>query len=172
MPGRSRSPTPAMSGKRASRPLTSVPRRLPAPGCTTRPAGLSTTMTASSAWTTTNSTSASGSGGSTTGIAAVSIATTAPVRTRSLPLVTVTPSTLTPPAATTAADAARLTSTSSATTRSSRSPSSAVGIVSTTARRLAVALVHPWHCDSSIRRRCTSEPKTVLTIARSRLARS
>ena len=47
------------SGKRASRPLTSVPRRLPAPGCTTRPAGLSTTMTASSAWTTTNSTSAS-----------------------------------------------------------------------------------------------------------------
>ena len=33
---------------------------LPAPGCTTRPAGLSTTTTSSSAWTTPNSTSASG----------------------------------------------------------------------------------------------------------------
>ena len=45
-------PTPAMSGKRASRPLTSVPSALPAPGWTTSPAGLSTTITSSSAWTT------------------------------------------------------------------------------------------------------------------------
>ena len=99
---------------------------LPAPGCTTSPAGLSTTITASSAWTTTNSTSASGSGGSATGIAAGSIATTgscaqphlaARDRDRRRRV--------TPPAAITAAAADRLTSSSRATTRSSRSPSSA-----------------------------------------------
>ena len=54
MPGRCSSPTPTRSGYRASRPLTSVPSALPAPGCTTSPAGLSTTMTASSSWTTPN----------------------------------------------------------------------------------------------------------------------
>ncbi len=48
------------SGKRGSSPPTSVPSWCPAPGCTTRPAGLSTTATSASAWTTANSTPASG----------------------------------------------------------------------------------------------------------------
>ena len=39
-PGRCGSPTPAISGKRASSPLTSVPSGCPAPGCTTRPGRL------------------------------------------------------------------------------------------------------------------------------------
>ena len=44
MPGRCGSPTSAISGNRASRPLTSVPSGLPAPGWTTSPAGLSITI--------------------------------------------------------------------------------------------------------------------------------
>ena len=51
MPGRCDSPISAISGYLANSPLTSVPSGLPAPGCTTRPAGLSTTITCSSSYT-------------------------------------------------------------------------------------------------------------------------
>src|SRR5436853_104429 len=47
---------------RASRPLTSVPVAFPAPGCTTRPAGLETTTMSSSAKRTSTTTLGSGSG--------------------------------------------------------------------------------------------------------------
>ena len=49
IPGRSSGPTPAISGKRARRALTSVPSLFPAPGWTTRPEGLSRTTISSSA---------------------------------------------------------------------------------------------------------------------------
>ena len=55
-----RAPRPsAISGYRATSPCTSVPVTLPAPGCTTRPAGLSTTSTSSSSWTTASGTDGS-----------------------------------------------------------------------------------------------------------------
>jgi hypothetical protein len=59
---RAASPRPRRpsSGKRASSPFTSVPSGLPAPGCTTSPAGLSTTITSSSSWTTSKSIDGSG----------------------------------------------------------------------------------------------------------------
>ena len=59
-PGRSGSPTSASSGNRASSPCTSVEPEWPAPGCTTRPAGLSITMMSSSLNTTRTSMSGSG----------------------------------------------------------------------------------------------------------------
>ena len=62
IPGRAGSPTEAISGKRARSPWTSVPCACPAPGWTTSPAGLSTTITSSSAWrTSTGTSSATGS---------------------------------------------------------------------------------------------------------------
>ena len=67
------SPTPASSGKRASRPLTSVPSGCPAPGWTTSPAGLSTTITSSSTWTTWTSTVGSATGGTAAGSCVSSI---------------------------------------------------------------------------------------------------
>ena len=71
------------------------PSRLPAPGCTTSPAGLSTTITSSSAWTTGTSTDSSGSAPA--GAAATARRSTSsiwPSRTRCLPPITTSPSTL------------------------------------------------------------------------------
>ena len=70
----------------------------PAPGCTTSPGGLSTTMTCSSSWTTPNSTVGSGPGNSVTGNRAGSTATSWPSTSRTLPDGAGAPSTVTPPA--------------------------------------------------------------------------
>ena len=70
MPGRIGSPTAAISGKRRSSPLASVPSAWPAPGWTTSPAGLATTTTSSSAWTTGKSTGSGAGGGVGLGLAA------------------------------------------------------------------------------------------------------
>ncbi len=49
--------TPASDGTRCSRPFSSVPRQLPAAGCTTRPGRLSITISVSSSNTTSSGTS-------------------------------------------------------------------------------------------------------------------
>ena len=61
-PGLPRPPRPGLprSGKRARSPSTSVPPWCPAPWWTTSPAGLSTTTSSASSWTTANTTEASG----------------------------------------------------------------------------------------------------------------
>src|SRR2546421_846 len=59
MPGRSSPCSSRSSGKRASKPLTSVPRSLPGAGWTTTPAGLSITIIAASSNTTWKGTSSS-----------------------------------------------------------------------------------------------------------------
>ena len=128
MPGRIGSPTPASSGKRASSPLTSVPVGLPAPGWTTRPAGLSTTITSSSSWTTPNSTvgSAVGSVGARDG-ARVDLDHRALGRGAPCPTAATRRRRARRRRRSRAAAAERLMSASSATMRSSRSPSSAAG---------------------------------------------
>ena len=126
MPGRAGSPTSAISGNRATSPCTSVPEVLPAPGCTTRPAGLSTTSTSPSSCTTSSSTVGSpctpiGSGSGT------STVSEAPSATRVFAERSTRPSSSTAPPSTSAAATARLTPVTVATTRSSRSPASAAG---------------------------------------------
>ena len=130
MPGRSGSPTPASSGNRASSPLTSVPSGLPAPGWTTSPAGLSTTITSSSTWTTRELDVGSPVGQSAAGTSPGRPRRRCPSSRRTLPDRGRRRRRRAPRRRrSTAAAAERLTSASSATTRSSRSPASAAGTV-------------------------------------------
>ena len=124
MPGRIGSPTAAISGKRWRSPLASVPVSWPAPGWTTSPAGLATTTTSSSAWTTGNSTGSATGGASASG--SPSTSTSSPSARRRL-LATGCPPTRTAPASMRAATSARLQPVSSATARSTRSPASEAG---------------------------------------------
>ena len=126
MPGRAGSPTSAISGKRARRPFTRVPVGLPAPGWTTSPGGLSTTTTSASSYTTCTTTVGSGSTPATSARGSA-IRTREPSDTRSLTETSTFPSTSTDPPFTSDAATARLTPVTIATTRSSRSPSSAAG---------------------------------------------
>src|SRR5680860_1020225 len=125
MPGRAGSPTEASSGYRASNPFTSVPSDRPAPGCTTRPAGLATTMTSSSSYRTVTATLGSGPGGAGEPGSAVT-STVSPAASRRL-LLTVSPSTNTAPAAHIVAASVLDQSRSNPSARSTRSPSSVSG---------------------------------------------
>src|SRR5581483_8590236 len=136
MPGRSAAPTPASSGWPASRPWTRVAVALPAPGWTTSPAGLSTTITASSSCTTVTATDSSGAGRPAAGGISSGQVIPAPAATLVEPFVTTVPSTATTPAAMSAVARARVAPSSVASARSSRSPASAPG---TTARTSAGA---------------------------------
>src|SRR5215207_3799703 len=127
MPGRAGSPTPDSSGKRCRSPFTSVPPGCPAPGCTTSPAGLLTTITLSSAKRTSTGTG-SGPGGW-SGAGSESSSTSAPDSRRWL-FATGCPPTSTAPSSMSLATSARLQPVRSASARSSRSPASVAGTAS------------------------------------------
>ena len=154
MPGPGGSPTPAISGYRASRPFTSVPSGWPAPGCTTRPAGLATTTTSSSSCRTTTSTPASGAGSPATSGSASSSTTLAGLELAALGHAS--PSTSTAPASTRSCTSRRVQPVSSATARSRRSPASASGTASSLTHRTA----HPRRRVPRAARACRPGPPT------------
>ena len=84
------------SGYRATSPWTSVPDRCPAPGWTTSPAGLSTTITSASSWTTVTSTDGSPTGPAGSSSSGRSTSRVWPSRSRRDRLVTTRPSTAHP----------------------------------------------------------------------------
>src|SRR6266545_8347613 len=127
MPGRAGSPTSDSSGNRCRRPFTSVPPGCPAPGCTTSPAGLLTTIRSSSAKRTSTGTG-SGPGGW-SGAGSESSSTSAPVSRRWL-LATGCPPTSTAPSSMRRATSARLQPVRRASARSSRSPANVAGTAS------------------------------------------
>src|SRR3954452_14323493 len=134
MPGRCASPTDASSGYRASSPCTSVPVRLPAPGCTTRPAGLFSTRRSSSSWTTSTGMPGSPTRGESLCSGAAWISRADPSSTRTEPFAMTAPSSRTAPAAISAVASARVQPVSNATMRSTRSPTSAAGTSGTVRR--------------------------------------
>ena len=136
MPGRSGGPTSANSGNRARRPAARVPSATPAPGWTTMPGRLSTTITCPSRWTT--STSTEGSGATPLSGRSIRISIRCPETRRVEAFELTVPSSDTLPLAMASAASRRGTSAVSATTRSRRSPASASGNDSISIRSLGL----------------------------------